>query len=247
MEGSLIPPDTLEEILSGSAPGQQPRDFGYDKKTDFENEIAASWSEARGLWNNFKAALAKIGDDKSTVSTTRDQWMLPLLRSLGFKDVSYAQKAAVINGKTFVVSHRARGAELGIPVHLEGSRNDLDKHPPTGRPRISPHPLVQEYLNSSDHLWGIAANGLRFRILRNSARLSKPVYLEFNLEQLMNAEQFSEFGLFYRLVHSTRWSRDMETDHERLRKTIKTQRITVKPLFPPDMVSVSILLPKPRG
>jgi len=35
--------------------------------------------------------------------------------------------------------------------------------------------------------------------------------------------------------------------HERLRKTIKMRRMTVKPLFPPDMVSISILLPTPKG
>ncbi len=214
MEGSLIPPETLDEIVLGEAPGQKPQDFGLSKKTDLDNEIAASWSDARGYWAVFKAALPKLEKGKSSVSLTRDLWMLPLLRSLGFTDIAFSQKAAIVNSKTFAISHRAGEADLGLPIHIEGSTNEIDKRPPTGRPRISPHSLVQEYLNSSDHLWGIVSNGLKFRILRNSSRLSKPVYLEFNLEQLMESEQFSEFVLFYRLVHRSRWPKDVDSSHE---------------------------------
>jgi hypothetical protein len=38
---------------------------------------------------------------------------------------------------------------------------------------------------------------------------------------------------------------ELQQAHERLRKTIKSQRINIKPLFPPDMVAVSIILPRP--
>jgi hypothetical protein len=38
---------------------------------------------------------------------------------------------------------------------------------------------------------------------------------------------------------------ELQQAHERLRKTIKSQRINVKPLFPPDVVAVSIILPRP--
>ena len=214
MEGSLIPPETLDEIVLGEAQGQKPQDFGLSKKTDLDNEIAASWSDARGYWAVFKAALPKLEKDRSSVSLTRDLWMLPLLRSLGFTDIAFSQKAAIVNSKTFAISHRAGDADLGLPIHIEGFTNEIDKRPPTGRPRISPHSLIQEYLNSSDHLWGIVTNGLKFRILRNSSRLSKPVYLEFNLEQLMESEQFSEFVLFYRLVHRSRWPKGVDSSHD---------------------------------
>lgn len=214
MEGALIPPESLEAISTGEAPGQAPQDFGLSRKTDLDNEIAASWSDARGYWAAFKAGLDKLETGKSSVSQTRELWMAPLLRSLGFKDLSFSPRAAVINSRTYAISHRAGDWDNGLPIHIEASTNDIDKRPPTGRPRISPHSLVQEYLNSSDHLWGIVTNGYKFRILRNSSRLSKPVYLEFDLEQLMTSEQFSEFGLFYRLVHRSRWPKNVEAGHE---------------------------------
>jgi hypothetical protein len=38
---------------------------------------------------------------------------------------------------------------------------------------------------------------------------------------------------------------ELQQAHERLRKTIKSQRINIKPLFPPDVVALSIILPRP--
>lgn len=146
MEGALIPPESLEAISTGEAPGQTPQDFGLSRKTDLDYEIAASWSDARDFWAAFKAGLRKVDPGKSSVSQTREMWMGPLLRTLGFNDLSYSPRAAVINSRTYAISHRAGDSDNGLPVHIEASTNDIDKRPPTGRPRISPHSLVQEYL-----------------------------------------------------------------------------------------------------
>jgi hypothetical protein len=40
---------------------------------------------------------------------------------------------------------------------------------------------------------------------------------------------------------------ELQQAHERLRKTIKSQRVNIKPLFPPDVVALSIILPRPGG
>jgi hypothetical protein len=34
----------------------------------------------------------------------------------------------------------------------------------SGQPRLSPHALVQEYLNSTEQLWSIVTNGERLRL-----------------------------------------------------------------------------------
>jgi len=57
-------------------------------------------------------------------------------------------------------------------------------------------------------------NGLQLRILRDPGRLSRPSYLEFDLQQIMEGELFSEFQVFYRIVHRSRWPRDVESGHE---------------------------------
>ena len=210
-EGSLISADMLSEIYYGEAIGQRANEFGLNGKIRLTDEIAASWSDARAFWEAFQHGLRK---GKSDASVTREQWILPFLRSLGFKGITFSRSAATVGGQTYFISHRLGAGEDSLPIHIEGATRDLDKRSPTGRPRLSPHALLQEYLNKTEHLWGIVTNGHKFRILRDSARLSRPTYLEFDLEQLLTGEHFSEFQLFYRIVHQSRWPKDIDSVHE---------------------------------
>jgi hypothetical protein len=213
-EGSLISADLLDQIHSGEAPGQKSTDFGLNGKVRLIDEIAACWSDAKAYWEAFQHALNRIKESDTGATVTREQWILPLLRTLGFDKITFAKSAALVGGDTYFISHRLGDGEDGLPIHVEGARNELDRRPPTGRPRISPHALVQEYLNRTDHLWGIVTNGLQFRILRDSERLSRPAYLEFDLQQIMEGEHFAEFQVFYRIVHRSRWPKDIETAPE---------------------------------
>src|SRR5439155_16378606 len=54
------------------------------------------------------------------------------------------------------------------PIHIVGARQELGRVPPSGRPRLAPHSLVQEYLNRTEHVWGIVTNGFTLRLLRDS-------------------------------------------------------------------------------
>ena len=69
---------------------------------------------------------------------------------------------------------------------------------------------MQEYLDRTEHLWGVATNGLRLRLLRDSALMTRPFYVEFDLEQMLAGEQFADFALLYRLVHRTRLPRTVD-------------------------------------
>jgi len=213
-EGALISADLLSEIYSGEAVGQSTNDFELNGTIRLTDEIAACWSDAKAYWEASQHGLRKIREGLSGATVTREQWILPLLRTLGFEGIAFSKSAAQVGGQTYFISHRLRKGDNGLPIHVEGAFNDLDKRSPTGRPRLSPHALVQEYLNRTEHLWGIVTNGYKFRILRDSARLSRPTYLEFDLLQMMVGEHFAEFQLFYRIVHHTRWPADIDTAHE---------------------------------
>lgn len=213
-EGALVPADLLEEVHTGSAPGQRAADFGLNGKVRLIDEIAAAWSDAKAYWEALQHGLRRLKADESGASVTREQWVLPLLRTLGFEGVTFSRSATTVGGRSYSISHRLGDGEHPLPIHIEGARFEIDKRTPTGRPRISPHALVQEYLNRTDALWGIVTNGYQFRILRDSARLSRPTYLEFDLRQMMEGEHFTDFQLFYRIVHRTRWPRDTESAHE---------------------------------
>jgi hypothetical protein len=108
---------------------------------------------------------------------------------LGYDQLTYQHSAAVVNGRNFPISHRAGLGEDGPPVHIEGFKIELDKRPESRR--LSPQALVQDYLNNSDeHDWGIVTNGIQFRLLRDTSRTSRPTYLEFNLQSILDGANF---------------------------------------------------------
>ena len=138
---------------------------------------------------------------------------MPLLRSLGYDPV-YVARAEVVEGQTYAISHRAEPGDDKPPIHIVGCHIRLEERPPTGRPRLSAHALVQEYLNQTEHLWSVVTNGLRWRLLRDSTLMTRLTYVEFDLEQILNGENFAEFGLFYRLFHRSRLPEGMEDADE---------------------------------
>jgi hypothetical protein len=201
-EGNLIPADLLAEIATGTAEGQQPTDFGFEKSRRLSDEIAAAWADAKAYWEALQRSLRRLRDDDPATTVTRERWIVPLFETLGYK-LTYQPTAAVAGGRTYAISHRAGDVE-GSPIHIEGLRRSLDQRGPSGRARLSPHALMQEYLNATEQLWGIVTNGERLRLLRDSSRTVRPVYVEFDLRAMLEGEIFSEFALLYRLLHRTR-------------------------------------------
>ncbi len=108
-----------------------------------------------------------------------------------------------IEGKSYPISH----AWQHTPIHLVGFRTGLDKRTPgvAGAARISPHGLVQEFLNRSEgNLWGFLSDGLRLGILRDNASLTRQAYVEFDLEAMMDGEVYPDFVLLWLLCHQSR-------------------------------------------
>ena len=204
-EGGLLPADILDAIAAGELEGQRPEDFGLERARNLSDRISAAWQAARGQWALFQSYLADLPAGETGTSETREQWVLPLLRILGYQLVRN-RSAYVVQGRTYAISHRIAqsDADDGPPVHIESIRASLDARPPSGRPRLSPHALVQEYLNNTEQLWGIVTNGERLRLLRDSSRFTRPTYVEFDLRAMFEGEHFSEFALLYRLLHRSR-------------------------------------------
>jgi hypothetical protein len=209
IQGNLFAPDLTADLLAGELKGQNPEDFGLKKTDKLADEIALAWGDAKAYWAAFQRALLRLPEDDLATTITREQWAIPLLRSLGHDPV-YVVKAEVVDGQTYAISHRAEAGEHKPPIHIIGGRVRLEQRPPSGTPRLSAHALVQEYLNRTEHLWAIVTNGLRWRLLRDSSLMTRLTYVEFDLEQILNGENFAEFGLFYRLFHRSRLPEGIE-------------------------------------
>ena len=222
IEGGLFPPDLLERISlgDGGIKGQAAGDFGLPPSRRLLDEMQRSFSDARKYWDAFSRRLERSRESRTTL--TREVWMAGLFELLGFLSLEYQRAAVEAGGASFSISHRTHGAENAPPIHIVAVDQPLDERGPARR---TPHALVQEFLNRSEALWGVVTNGAKLRLLRDSARLSKPTYLEFDIQAMIEGNAYGEFVVLYRLLHATRFPSSGVEPHECLLEGYYTQGI----------------------
>ncbi|MBK9290658.1 MAG: N-6 DNA methylase [Bacteroidetes bacterium] len=202
IQGNIITLEILDKIRNDeNYHYQKPKDFGFDKGSTLRDRISSAWSEAKILWELYSRKMEALPEGEYGTSETRKLWMTPFLFELGY-DIEPA-RVEEINGKTFPISHRD-AKRNGFPVLIMGYADKLDRKPEGNRLRMSPHALMQEYLNHTGHLYGLVTNGTQIRLLRDSNRLSKLAYLEFDLGKMLEEDLFYEFALMYRVLHASR-------------------------------------------
>ena len=203
IEGAILSADILDKIEQGELLGQKPKDFGFDgSNVRVKDEVVKAWADAQDMWRIYKRKMDDVSEHKAGTTETRNFWMVPLLGILGY-DVELYRRAQEIHGKTYAISHKGSNID-NFPIHIMGFRDSLDKKRIDSGPRMSPHALVQEYINLNEHLYALVSNGLTIRLLRDSSRLIKLSFLEFDLEQMFEEEHFADFALMFRLIHCSR-------------------------------------------
>jgi hypothetical protein len=217
IEGSIFSPDILERLEDAS--GQRPADFGLEGTGKVKDEIARAWADALDYWRIFQRKLESLKPEAPATTETRQQWIVPLLSLLGYQ-LEYQVRGVELNGKNYLISHRVinRG---NTPIQIVGYQEPagLDRRPERnqiGTPRMSAHALVQEYINLHDELYGLVTNGRVLRLLRDSSRLIKLTYLEFDLDRIFSDGLFADFAILYRLLHITRLPASNDTAAESL-------------------------------
>lgn len=97
-----------------------------------------------------------------------------------------------------------------LPVIIAPPNKSLDDRIrfSTGK-TLSATQMMQSFLNASEYYtWAIVTNGTNWRLLRDNPALSRPCYLDIDLDLLMQEEDSTAFdGLFWHLLHFTRASR----------------------------------------
>ncbi len=227
-EGAILPPDLLQRIADGdrAVPGLRAEDYHVEAGRKLNEAINEAWNRLLVAWSRFKkdAGLgradaatpgeADASEETQTPATapagltglTRERWLLPLFQQLGYGRL-VSGRAVEIEGKSYPISHIWHRC----PIHLVGRHIDLDRRTAgvAGAARASPHSLVQEYLNrTEEHLWGLVSNGLRLRILRDNASLTRQAFVEFDLQAMMDGEVYADFVLLWLLCHQSRVEAD---------------------------------------
>lgn len=202
IEGAILSPDILGEIEN--LPGQKPSAFALEAGTRVKDEIARCWADAQDYWRIFQRKLDRVREGSNATSETRNQWMVPLLGLLRY-EIEYQTRGTELDGRIYAISHRATN-RANTPVQIIGARDPagLDRKPANATRRMSAHALVQEFLNLHDQLYGLVTDGQVLRLLRDSSRLVKQSYLEFDLDRIFTDGLFADFAVLYRILHATR-------------------------------------------
>lgn len=211
-EGALLPADLLGRIVEGDTalPGLSPEDYHLLPGERINEATNRAWNRAVGAWAAFQSTRTRGFSTAFGTSETRDRWLLPLFQGLDYGRLTRTQ-ANEVPGKSYPISH----VWGRVPIHLIGAGIDLDKRTATvaGAARTNPHGMVQEALINTDaYLWGFVSNGLRLRLLRDSMRLSRPAFVEFDLEAMMKGEVYADFVLFWLLCHESRVEAERSED-----------------------------------
>ena len=234
-EGALLPSDLLSRMMEGTnLAGLKPEDYHLGAGEMLNEAISRSWTRLLSLWAGFRKAKGALPPSDLGTTLTRERWLLQLFQELGYGRL-IGTTPFEIDGKTYPITHVWQGQYYQVPIHLVSFRADLDKRSEQriqGATKASPHGMVQEFLNRSEHdVWAFVSNGLKLLILRDNASLTRQAYVEFDLEGIFEGEVYSDFRLLWLLSHQSRlegtakdrpktcwlevWSKQAQTDGRR--------------------------------
>lgn len=214
IEGGLIPADELTRLTLLADPKdteQTESHYRIAKGLKLRDEIARDFKIALNLWQDFQALRQR--QDVRLHEVTVREWLIPLLRDvLHFHDIA-RHSAIEVAGHQYNIGYAGSGGR--VPLVLAGVDESLDTaadrfgetNPDTGKiRRRSPSMLTQEALNASDDsLWAMVSNGLSLRILRDNPSLTRPAYIEVDLETIFAEELLPDFSAFWLLAHASRF------------------------------------------
>lgn len=205
VEGGILPPEFLNSVAALEAKHQTGADYGLTRSLTLKDELARYWRIANDLYTAYAERRERA--DLNPIKVGIESWLVPLLREvLGFDDLVPAASIAA-GGRTYPITHQVFGG--AVPVLLTTRECDLDRADARfgdeGR-RRAPHGLMQEYLNASDEaLWGIVADGAKLRFLRDNPSLTRPAYLEVDLDLIFSEQLYADFAALWLLGHASRF------------------------------------------
>ncbi len=200
LEGGLISSAMLARIAARAAGNQTEADYAVPKGLTLRDEIARYFRIGAALFKDFAAS--------STPSVGAAVSLMDGLLSqvLGFTDV----EARCHDGQPVTIE-----AKKGrVPVVIVPPSDDLDRasaylsasHGTEVGRRRSAASSLQDWLNQSDQaLWGFCTNGDQLRLMRDNASLTRPAFVEVNLREIFESENFADFAAVWQLFHATRF------------------------------------------
>jgi hypothetical protein len=215
LEGSLFLPDILAKAALGQGRLQTEADYALPKGLKLRDETSRAFQIASAQWRTFAGLLERTDFNPQRATT---QFISELLRDAFAYPAVAAVSGVPVGDRLYPITHLAHAAPVAqaagakpLVIVIAPHNQGLDDPDPrfavhgSGAKRKSPFQLAQEFLNASAaHEWALVSNGRMLRLLRDAATLTRPSFLEVDLQDLLAGQRFVEFGSAWRLLHASR-------------------------------------------
>lgn len=224
----LFSPDLVQRVYERQAKYAVP----VDKGLSVRDEAQRAYRIARAAWHTWQA--------EATEATQRQYICHILEKVLGYTHLTECPAGGItpeeqkntqdLFGPTFETD-----ADFGmhlfpvslllgagtnrpvLPVIIAPADKTLDAKIrfSTGQ-HLSATQMMQAFLNASEYYtWAIVTNGSNWRLLRDNPALSRPCYLDIDLDRLLDEEDSTAFDdLFWHMLHVTRAARQISDNGE---------------------------------
>ena len=205
LEGSLLSSAKLAAVAERKdrkGNEQEDADYGIPRALTLRDETARYFRIGQALFRDLHAS--STPSRHKTIEFTEEC----LREVFGFSDVEVVHGPKVRDGRNFSVTLEALGGR--VPVVVVSPSDDLD-HASNSLSldrRRSAASALQDWLNADESsLWGLCTNGESLRLLRNNESLTRPTYLEADLRQIFDAEDYAGFSALWLVLHASRFGR----------------------------------------
>lgn len=210
--GHLLSDDILHTIETDrNMVGNRDIDF-VDLDTGVQEAIDYAWTALRASWGFY---LTRSGANDPYGTRRSREFMEQLLLLFGYHPQRQQSYVESDSGTTHDITWLCPDVD-NLPVIVKGDRTgnaemdarercSLDFRVKGNRRDKSAHATMLEYLNNTEHIYGIIANGPTLRLIRNSGQLVKLTYIEFDLRRMLEEDKYAEFCLMFRILHASRF------------------------------------------
>ena len=202
----LLPTDVIAQVATGDASEQSDENYGIPKGLKLRDEIARYYQIAHAHWETFMVAR----DSNSSAPSRFVQNLL--VECFGFKTLT-TSSGRVVGNRRFPINFEAESGRIPVVIApsapTDSRKPGIDEALPQfgdDSRRRSATQLLQDYLNADENvLWGITCDGSTLRILRDNASLTRPAWIEADIEKIFKESLFSDFSALWLLLHASRF------------------------------------------
>jgi hypothetical protein len=202
LEGSLLSSAKFAAAAERKAEEQTDADYGIPKGLTLRDETARYFRIGQALFRDLHASNTPARH--KTVEFTEQ-----LLRVVfGFSDIQVVKTPKFRDDRLFPVTMEALGGRVPVVVVPPSDGLDHASNSLSQDRRRSAASALQDWLNADEAaVWGLCTNGESLRLLRDNESLTRPAYLEADLRQIFEAEDYAGFSALWLVLHVTRFGR----------------------------------------